>query len=412
MRLVALREVRERLHTRPYLTSTGILILLLGIGLALPKVISVPSTTYRFGLVGWSPAGLTTALRRAAAAHDAHVVVHRYQARQVALTALDHDRVDALLYATRTRLVSRRHVDHELHVHSLQPNAGVSDRTARLVALGGASLMLLAISIYGSWVMAGVAQEKTGRVAELLVAAIAPRHLLAGKVIGIGTLGLAQVALVATVVAAATAIGVTDLPSSFVPAAALVVPWFVLGFALYAVGFGVAGALVTRQEDVSTVPRAECHGRCSGLAPRARAGTDARCDLRPRTAGGAPLHRRAAAHESLRRTCGRLAAALRLSLQRPGDRGSPKSESGRPPMPRPGDLEESWCGYKGGVMHTSNPLVGHWMGVGVRLGLAAGAVTGILVGGGLGVGLGMALGALLGAAAGALADHRWPRHGR
>jgi ABC-2 type transport system permease protein len=253
MRLVALREVRERLHTRAYLTSTGILILLLGIGLALPKVISVPSTTYRFGLVGWSPAGLTTALRRAAAAHDAHVVVHRYQARQVALTALDHDRVDALLYATRTRLVSRRHVDHELHVHSLQPNAGVSDRTARLVALGGASLMLLAISIYGSWVMAGVAQEKTGRVAELLVAAIAPRHLLAGKVIGIGTLGLAQVALVATVVAAATAIGVTDLPSSFVPAAALVVPWFVLGFALYAVGFGVAGALVTRQEDVSTV---------------------------------------------------------------------------------------------------------------------------------------------------------------
>ena len=60
-------------------------------------------------------------------------------------------------------------------------------------------------------------------------------------------------ALVASVLAAATAIGLTDLPSSFVPGAALVVPWFVLGFALYAVGFGVAGALVTRQEDVSTV---------------------------------------------------------------------------------------------------------------------------------------------------------------
>jgi ABC-2 type transport system permease protein len=147
------------------------------------------------------------------------------------------------------RLVAPTHK----HVRSVQPNAGVSDRTARLVALGGASLMLLAISIYGSWVMAGVAQEKTGRVAELLVAAIAPRHLLAGKVIGIGALGLAQVALVASVVAGATAIGLTDLPSSFVPGAALVVPWFVLGFALYAVGFGVAGALVTRQEDVSTV---------------------------------------------------------------------------------------------------------------------------------------------------------------
>ncbi len=289
IRLVASREVRERLRTRAYLISTGILILLLGIGLVLPKVISAPATTYRFGVLGPSPAGLTPALRRAAAPHDAHVVVRHYPVRQASMTALRDDRVDALIDATRARIMFRREVDPEmvavvrqalgwlalpsrlaragvttdefarlvapphLHVRSVQPNGGVSDRTARLVALGGASLMLLAISIYGSWVMAGVAQEKTGRVAELLVAAIAPRHLLAGKVIGIGALGLAQVALVASVVAVATAIGLTDLPSSFVPGAALVVPWFVLGFALYAVGFGVAGALVTRQEDVSTV---------------------------------------------------------------------------------------------------------------------------------------------------------------
>ena len=62
-------------------------------------------------------------------------------------------------------------------------------------------------------------------------------------------------------------------------------------------------------------------------------------------------------------------------------------------------------------MHTSDPLVGHWMGVGARFGLAArGAVTGILVGGGVGIGIGIAIGAVLGSAAGALADHRWP-HG-
>jgi ABC-type Na+ efflux pump permease subunit len=49
IRLVALREVRERLRTRAYLISTGILIVLLGLGLALPKVISASSTTYRLG---------------------------------------------------------------------------------------------------------------------------------------------------------------------------------------------------------------------------------------------------------------------------------------------------------------------------------------------------------------------------
>ena len=95
--------------------------------------------------------------------------------------------------------------------------------------------------------MAGVAQEKTGRVAELLVAAIAPRHLLAGKVLGIGALGLAQVALVASVVAAATAIGFTDLPSSFVP------------------GCGTCGAVV----------RARVRAVCGRFRRRRRAGYQA-----------------------------------------------------------------------------------------------------------------------------------------
>jgi ABC-2 type transport system permease protein len=289
IRLVALREMRERLHGRAYLVSTGVLIVLLGVGLALPKVISAPSTIYRFGVAGASPAGLEAALGRAAATHDATVEVRHYPNPRAATAGLDKQDVGALLAASGRRIVFRRSVDDEMvtivrqafgmlalpgrlarhgltaadfqqlvapppvHVRTLQGDSGVSDRTARLVAMGGASLMLLAISMYGSWVMAGVAQEKTGRVAELLVAAIAPRHLLAGKVIGIGALGLAQVVIVAAVVGVATAIGVTELPSSFVAGAALVVPWFVLGFALYAVGFAVAGAVVTRQEDAATV---------------------------------------------------------------------------------------------------------------------------------------------------------------
>lgn len=289
IRLVALREMRERIRSRAYLVSTGVLIVLLGLGLVLPQVLQTPSTTYRFGVVGLSPAGLPTALRRAAAPHDADLVVHRYPALRSAVAALDQGKVDAVLDATRARIVFSQEVNHEMvavaqqaigslqlpgrltranltadefarlvapppmHVRSLEPNAGVSNETARVVAMGGASLMLIAISVYGSWVMAGVAQEKTGRVAELLVAAIPPRHLLAGKVIGIGALGLAQVAVAAAVVAAATAVGITELPSSFISGATLVVPWFVLGFALYAVGFAVAGAAVARQEDVATV---------------------------------------------------------------------------------------------------------------------------------------------------------------
>ena len=289
IRLVATRELRERLRTRAYLISTGVLILLLAVGLALPKIVSAPGTTYRYGVVGTPPAGLEAALKRAAEPRGADVQLRRYMLDRAAHRALETGGVRAVLSPATGRIVFRREVDGDmvavagqalaalalparldragltpaqfaqlvatphLQVHTIDRSGGVSERTARLVALGGASLMLLAISMYGSWVMAGVAQEKTGRVAELIVAAIPPRHLLAGKVLGIGLLGLAQVAIVAAVVATATALGATDLPSSFVPAAALVVPWFVLGFALYSVGFAVAGAAVTRQEDVATV---------------------------------------------------------------------------------------------------------------------------------------------------------------
>jgi ABC-2 type transport system permease protein len=281
IRLVALREVRERLRSRTYLISTAALIILLGGAFALPKILSTPITNYQVGVVQPVPPGLAAALRQAAKPHDATVSIHSYATWHAAVSGLDRGNVNVVLSATDGRIVFRREINREtvavarqalgmqqlpqrlaragltaeqfgrlvapprVHVETLESSSGISDRTVRLIALGGASLMLLAISIYGSWVMAGVAQEKTGRVAELLVAAIPPRHLLAGKVIGIGGLGLVQVIIVALAVGVGTALGVTDLPSSFVSGAALVVPWFLLGF-------GVAGAVVTRQEDVAT----------------------------------------------------------------------------------------------------------------------------------------------------------------
>ena len=39
---------------------------------------------------------------------------------------------------------------------------------------------------YGFWVATGVVEEKSTRVVELLLSAIRPRQLLAGKVLGIG----------------------------------------------------------------------------------------------------------------------------------------------------------------------------------------------------------------------------------
>ena len=95
-------------------------------------------------------------------------------------------------------------------------------------------------------------EEKSNRVVELILSTVRPRHLLVGKVVGIGLLGLTQLALVAGLAAVLLAAGVYDAPSSLGRSVALVVPWFALGFALYAVAYATAGALAAQQQDANS----------------------------------------------------------------------------------------------------------------------------------------------------------------
>ena len=105
----------------------------------------------------------------------------------------------------------------------------------------------MSLAVYGQWVVSGVVEEKNNRVVELILSTVQPRHLLAGKVIGIGLLGLVQLALVAGLAAGLLAAGVFDAPASLGGSLALVIPWFALGFALYAVAYAAAGALASRR---------------------------------------------------------------------------------------------------------------------------------------------------------------------
>ncbi len=75
---------------------------------------------------------------------------------------------------------------------------------------------------------------------------------MAGKVIGIGLLGLGQIALVGGLASVLLVAGVFDAPASLGGNLALVIPWFALGFALYAVAYAAAGALASRQQDANS----------------------------------------------------------------------------------------------------------------------------------------------------------------
>lgn len=69
--------------------------------------------------------------------------------------------------------------------------------TGASVALGYGMgfLMYMLIFIYGVGVMRGVMEEKTNRIAEVIISSVTPFQLMMGKIIGIGLVGLTQFAI-------------------------------------------------------------------------------------------------------------------------------------------------------------------------------------------------------------------------
>ncbi len=87
--------------------------------------------------------------------------------------------------------------------------ANPAQTQALLAALAVGILLFVAVGQYGGLVAQGVVEEKATRMMEILLAAIRPSELLAGKVIGIGLVGLLQLTIVGT--AALVAVHVTNV---------------------------------------------------------------------------------------------------------------------------------------------------------------------------------------------------------
>ena len=135
-------------------------------------------------------------------------------------------------------------------------HAAPADRQSNAgIAFIGVLLLYGQLFGYGIWVATGVIEEKASRVVEMLLSAIRPRQLLAGKIIGIGTLGLCQLAVIAgfAIDAGAPSRGASRPVGRPSYAAMLDIGWFILGFAFYASLFAAAGSLVSRMEELQNV---------------------------------------------------------------------------------------------------------------------------------------------------------------
>lgn len=70
-----------------------------------------------------------------------------------------------------------------------------STEIAMVIGYAAGFLIYMFVFIYGTMVMKGVMEEKSSRIVEVIISSVKPFQLLFGKIIGIGLVGLTQIAL-------------------------------------------------------------------------------------------------------------------------------------------------------------------------------------------------------------------------
>lgn len=295
MRLVAMRELRERGRSKSFLIGSVLTLLLVAAVLMLPPLLGGEPTTHQIGIVGEENEPIVEAARELAIAEagegdepDLYETV-RYTERDDAEEALSAGEVDLVLIEGATVLQERTGFSGNGLVDAVQRAAG-SVRLQRLVeengqaaadvieilsssplevvsldgedpagdlrpviAYAGLLLMYIAILSYGSWTLTGVTEEKNNRVVEVLLATLRPWQLLGGKILGIGLLAIGQFVLtVGFAFVLVNLTGVVDIPALPPESLLVLVVWFVIGFSIYSVSYAAAGSLASRPEDAQS----------------------------------------------------------------------------------------------------------------------------------------------------------------
>ena len=117
-----------------------------------------------------------------------------------------------------------------------------------------AIFLVMTIFTSSGYLLQGVAEEKESRVIEIVVSSVRPVELMAGKVAGLGALGLTQVLVWVASVAGFSGGAVAFLAvagAASIPARVLIlgVVYYLLGYTLYAILMAGVGALGTTMQE-------------------------------------------------------------------------------------------------------------------------------------------------------------------
>jgi len=137
----------------------------------------------------------------------------------------------------------------------------VDPARAASFALVMGMILYATLLTYGLATMRAVVEEKAGGVVELLLSSARPVDLLAGKILGIASIGVTQylmwAAVAAVIIVSRGSLDQLAVPLMGQPAgiglAAACIAYFVLGYALFASLYAVAGGMVSSLADAQHV---------------------------------------------------------------------------------------------------------------------------------------------------------------
>ncbi len=281
--LVARREIRMRLRSRAFVGGTILMTALVVIGIVAASLLAGRTTPVRVGFNDGSQA-LEQTFTATAAALGANVTVSDIADVAAGQAEVTAGTLDVLVTGSATaptaavKTAIAPNVESALSlaaeaarlgeaglspaaiasamalvpVQLLQP-PDAKDTENLLASLALGILLWIALGQYGNMVAQGVVEEKATRIMEILLATIQPTRLLAGKVVGIGLVGLLQLTIVgAAALITVRVTNVATIPALGVSSILTDIFWFLTGFLFYATAYSAIGSLVSRQEEVQS----------------------------------------------------------------------------------------------------------------------------------------------------------------
>jgi ABC-2 type transport system permease protein len=183
--------------------------------------------------------------------------------------AVNHGLVHERLIASGVKQAEADTLLEQVTIETLQVNkegkaSKSNGRAAFQKAFAMAFLLTMPILLYGMDMARSIIEEKTSRIFEVMLAIARPDDLLAGKLLGVGAVGLTQIAIwvVAAVLLAGSSLAASlltgDFAIHFSLAEGILFPvYFLLGFFLYSAFFsGLAATCETAQELQMYMPMA------------------------------------------------------------------------------------------------------------------------------------------------------------